>query len=73
MPEPSACIDGFRSRKGSIPKNHSDMCRFASEQDIGYKRIVSFIQDFIDLVLEDRAKSKSTNLTANGGDLTFDN
>ncbi|MCJ1249500.1 hypothetical protein MMC30_006724 [Trapelia coarctata] len=59
VPERSACIDGFRVRTGGIPKNHTEMCKFASEKDIGYKRTLGHIHDIVDIVLEDSARKAS--------------
>ncbi|PMD40433.1 hypothetical protein L207DRAFT_633459 [Hyaloscypha variabilis F] len=43
VPQHSACIDGFLVQTGSIPANHSDMCKFETEDDIGYQRTSGFI------------------------------
>lgn len=39
VPESSACIDGFNVKTNSIPANHMEMCKFASDSDLGYQRV----------------------------------
>ncbi|XP_014553238.1 hypothetical protein COCVIDRAFT_108238, partial [Bipolaris victoriae FI3] len=43
--EASASYDGFDIRRGSIPADHINMVRFRSKGDIGYERVLSWIQE----------------------------
>ncbi|KAK8135634.1 hypothetical protein PG984_003574 [Apiospora sp. TS-2023a] len=44
VPQWSAVIDGFNIRQQPIPANHMDMCRFATRDEIGYKRLAHRIK-----------------------------
>lgn len=39
MEQYSALLDTFKETGVTIPENHMDMCKFASREDTGYKRV----------------------------------
>ena len=41
-------MDGFKVLTGAIPANQIDMCKFPHKDDIGYKRILGFLQSLLD-------------------------
>jgi hypothetical protein len=59
VPERSACIDGFRVKTASIPKNHSDMCKYENRNEIGYQRTSDYILDLLDKAQDKKAESMS--------------
>jgi len=68
VPERSACIDGFRVKTASIPKNHSDMCKFENRNEIGYQRTSDYILNLLDKAQEKKAQSMSLPvIVASGG------
>ena len=47
VPEWSATIDGFNVKYQQVPLNHMDMCKFASREEIGYRRTVFLINNIL--------------------------
>ncbi|KJR89828.1 ribonuclease p/mrp subunit [Sporothrix schenckii 1099-18] len=47
VPESSATIDGFNVKYQQIPRNHMDMCKFATQDELGYKRVVFLLCNII--------------------------
>ena len=47
VPESSACIDGFNVKTNSIPATHMEMCKFASDSDLGYQRIFFHVHSLL--------------------------
>jgi len=47
VPESSATIDGFNVKYQQVPLNHMDMCKFASRDEVGYKRTVFLINSIL--------------------------
>lgn len=45
MSEASASYDGFEIERGAIPADHVNMVKFRSKEDIGYERVLSWIQE----------------------------
>lgn len=50
VPESSASYDGFKVQRGSINANHIDMVKFSTTEDDGYKKIVRYIQEFVNMI-----------------------
>ncbi|KAK8047458.1 hypothetical protein PG996_015522 [Apiospora saccharicola] len=47
VPQWSAVIDGFNVREQPVPANHMDMCKFATRDDVGYKRVIRLIKHVV--------------------------
>ncbi|KAG7293507.1 hypothetical protein NEMBOFW57_003559 [Staphylotrichum longicolle] len=47
VPEWSATIDGFNVKYQQVPANHMDMCKFATREEIGYKRVVFLLKNIL--------------------------
>lgn len=39
-------MDTFNETVVTVPANHAEMCRFASQNDVGYKRVADLIEEF---------------------------
>ncbi|KAK8035531.1 LipA and NB-ARC domain-containing protein [Apiospora rasikravindrae] len=44
VPQWSAVIDGFNIREQPVPANHMDMCKFATRDETGYRRVLRLIK-----------------------------
>ncbi|KAK7954712.1 SERAC1 protein [Apiospora saccharicola] len=47
VPQWSAVIDGFNVREQPVPANHMEMCKFATRDDVGYKRVIRLIKHVV--------------------------
>lgn len=66
VPERSACIDGFRVKTASIPKDHSEMCKYSDRKDIGYQRTSDYILDLLDKAKDAQTSSMSLGPIGSG-------
>jgi hypothetical protein len=41
-------MDGFRVRNNSIKANHIGVCKFDSQEDDGYKKVIGYIRDIFE-------------------------
>lgn len=59
VPEWSASIDGFKVKSGSIPANHSEMCKYKDVNTPGYQRTSGHIIDFVEAAAERMSSGES--------------
>jgi hypothetical protein len=45
VPQSSACLEQYPSHR--IPKNHTDMCKFAGKHDESYRKLLETFQAWI--------------------------
>ena len=57
-------MDTFNEVVASIPENHMDMCKFASRNDVGYKRVSDRIEQLASEAVEAVRKGTKTQPNA---------
>ena len=56
-------MDTFNETVVTVPANHVDMCRFASENDVGYKRVADLIEEFASNAVDSKRQGMASRTT----------